>query len=361
MNYETSIRIRDREIALDQPTYFIADIAANHDGDLGRAKRLVELAAEAGADAVKFQHFLAPRIVSDRGFRSLGGQIAHQAAWKKPVYEIYEQYEYDRTWDEPLIETARRCRVDWFTAPYDFAAIDAVAPKLDVFKIGSGEVTWIEALERVARKGKPVMLATGASSMADVERAVEAVLRHNRQLLLMQCNTNYTAAKGNFARINLNVLRSFALHWPGMPLGLSDHTHGHATVLGAIALGARAVEKHFTDDNDRAGPDHPFSMTPRSWREMVDRSRELEAALGDGVKRIEPNEVEAAVVQRRCIRFARDVEAGTVLRNEDVECLRPAPAGSLAPYELSSVLGRRVTADRRFGDAVYPADLEETR
>lgn len=350
--------IGTREIALDRPSYFIADIAANHDGDLERAKDLIRRAKDAGADAVKFQHFLAEKIVSDLGFRRLGGQMAHQAAWKKSVFEVYRQYSLNRDWDSTLVETARAAGIDWMTTPYDREAADAVADLLPAFKIGSGDVTWTESIEHIASKGKPVLLATGASALAEVERAVAAVLKHNPQLCLLQCNTNYTGSLENLRYVNLRVLQSYAVHWPGLPLGLSDHTPGHATVLGAIAFGARIVEKHFTDDSSRTGPDHGFSMTPATWREMVTRARELEAALGDGIKRIEENERDAAVVQRRCLRLARDLGAGAVITHDDLVALRPAPIGSFAPWEIDSVVGKRLKHARENGAELRVEDLE---
>jgi sialic acid synthase SpsE len=357
MRYATSFLIGTREIALDHPTYFIADIAANHDGDLARAKDLVALAKEAGADAVKFQHFAADKIVSDVGFRQLGAQIAHQASWGKSVFEVYRQYSIDRGWDRILVETARAAGIDWMTTPYDREAADAVAELLPAFKIGSGDITWLEAIEHIARKGKPVLLATGAAALAEVEAAVETVLAHNRCLCLLQCNTNYTGSLENLRHVNLRVLASYAVHWPGLPLGLSDHTPGHATALGAIALGARVIEKHFTDDTARAGPDHGFSMTPATWREMVLRARELEAALGDGIKRIESNEREAAIVQRRCLRLVRDLPAGTVLAREHLAALRPAPEGALPPSSIAAVLGRRLARARAAGTELRWSDL----
>ena len=122
----------------------------------------------------------------------------------------------------------------------------------------------------IAQKGKPVLLATGAATMEDVERAVATVLAYNRKLVLLQCNTNYTGSLENFRFINLRVLETYTIRYPHMVLGLSDHTPGHSAVLGAIALGARVIEKHFTDDNRRIGPDHSFAMNPRTWREMID-------------------------------------------------------------------------------------------
>jgi N-acetylneuraminate synthase len=203
------------------------------------------------------------------------------------------------------------------------------------------------------------MLATGASSMEDVERAVNAITDCNPQIVLMQCNTNYTGSLENFHFVNLRVLSTYAAKWPGMILGLSDHTPGHATVLGAVALGARVVEKHFTDDNHRPGPDHAFSMTPATWREMVDRSRELEASLGDGIKRVEGNEKETVVLQRRCLRMTGAREAGHVLGIADLEALRPAPVGALEPYRLEEMIGRPLQKAKGVGEALYIEDLGE--
>lgn len=358
MQYDSAIHILGREIAIDQPSYFVADIAANHDGDLERAKQLIWQAKEAGADAAKFQHFKAEKIVSDVGFRKLGGQLSHQAAWKKPVFEVYRDYECNRDWNVALIETAKAAGIDFLTTPYDTEAVDLLDAHLPAYKIGSGDITWTDFIEYVAQRGKPLMLASGASDINDVERAVAAALKHNRQLVLMQCNTNYTGSLENFRFINLRVLQAYALKYPGMVLGLSDHSPGHATVLGAIALGARVIEKHFTDDNSRTGPDHSFSMTPATWREMVERSRELEAAMGDGVKRVEENERQTAVLQQRCLRLTRDLPAGSVLSAADLEALRPAPAEGLRPYELATALGRKLRVERKQGEALCYTDLE---
>jgi sialic acid synthase SpsE len=361
MNYETRLKIGERMLAIDCPSYFIADIAANHDGDLQRAKDLIRRAKDAGADAAKFQHFDAPKIVSDYGFRNLPVPQTHQSKWDKPIFEVYKQYSINNDWNQTLWETAREVGIDWMTTPYDKEATDRVVDLLPAFKIGSGDLTWLESVAHIASKGKPVFLATGASDFAEVEEAVETILAINRQLCLLQCNTNYTGELENFTYINLRVLQTYARHWPGMPLGLSDHTPGHATVLGAIALGARAIEKHFTDDTARKGPDHGFSMDPVTWREMVDRARELENALGDGIKRVEKNELETAIVQRRSIRLKRDLSAGTILQSDHLVSLRPAPAGSIAPSRIRTVLGRRLVRDKVQGSELRLDDLAEAK
>ena len=163
-------------------------------------------------------------------------------------------------------------------------------PYVPAYKIGSGDIDWLEMLEHMARKGKPVILATGASDHRRGAARVHTILAINPQLVLMQCNTNYTASLENFDHIHLNVLKTYAAMFPEVILGLSDHTHGHATVLGAVALGARVIEKHFTDDNSREGPDHNFAMNPRTWAEMVEHTRQLERALGSADKFVAGNE-----------------------------------------------------------------------
>lgn len=357
MNYAEKLLVDNREIGLGCPAYFIADLASNHDRDIERAKHLIGLAARAGADAVKFQHFLAKDIVSDQGFRSLGAQTSHQAAWSRPVYEVYESNELPRDWTEELAACAAGAGVHFLTTPYDAEAVSLTSPFVAAFKVGSGDITFAPLLEVIAAEQKPVLLATGASDDAEVVRAVELLLRINPQLCVMQCNTNYTGSLENFRFVNLRVLHRFAQRWPGMPLGLSDHTPGHATVLGAVTLGARAIEKHFTDDRGREGPDHAFSMDPEGWSDMVERVRELEASLGDGVKRVEANERETAVVQRRSLRVRHDLCAGSVVTEEDVVSLRPAPQGSIAPVDLGAVLGKTLNRDLAAGECVSEADL----
>jgi len=358
MRYNSSININGRGIDITSPVYFVADIAANHNGDLDTARRLIWLAKEAGADAVKFQHFLADKIVSDYGFLHLGAQASHQAKWQKSVYETYKGAEFNRDWNQVLAEEAKKAEIDYFTSPYDFAAVESIDSFVPAYKIGSGDVTWLELIEFISKRGKPVMVATGASAMWEVEQAVDSVLRYNPNIILMQCNTNYTGDLENFKYINLNVLRSYAVRYPGMVLGLSDHTHGHATVLGAIALGARVIEKHFTSDNNQVGPDHAFSMNPKSWREMVNRSRELEKALGTGVKIVEENEEETVVLQRRAVRVREDLPIGTSITMEMLEELRPAPRDAVFPYEKESIIGKRLIVKKEQGDYLKLSDME---
>ena len=351
------IRIGKHVIGENHPTYFIADIAANHDGSLERAKMLIRLASKAGADAAKFQNFSAPKIVSDYGFRSLGGQQSHQAKWKKSVFEVYSDASISFDWSPELKKTCDEAGIDYFSSPYDFDAIDRLEAYMPAYKVGSGEIDWLEALERMASKGKPVILATGAATIGEVQRAVHAILRINSQLVLMQCNTNYTASLENFQYINLRVLETYRQMFPQVVLGLSDHTPGHATVLGAVTLGARAIEKHFTDDNSREGPDHAFAMNPQSWAEMVENTRRLEKALGSGDKKIEDNEKDTSVIQRRCIRAADDIPAGREITRDLLDVLRPATPGGIKPDQIENVLGKHAVASIPAGKEIRWTDL----
>ena len=193
-----TLKIGKRIIGEGQPLYFIADIAANHDGDIDRAFKLIELAKEAGADAAKFQNFKAGKIVSKEGFESLGQKLSHQKTWKKSVYEMYEDASVSDDWTPLLKKKCDEVGIDYFTSPYDFHSVDMVDPFVDVYKIGSGDVSWPEIQEYIAKKGKPVIIATGASELEDVKRAMHTLMKHTRDIVLMQCNTNYTASLANF-------------------------------------------------------------------------------------------------------------------------------------------------------------------
>jgi N-acetylneuraminate synthase len=175
----------------------------------------------------------------------------------------------------------------------------------------------------------------------------------------MQCNTNYTASIKNFDHINLRVLETFRVMFPEIILGLSDHTFVPTTVLGAVALGARVIEKHFTDDNDRVGPDHPFSMIPKTWRDMVDRTRELERAMGSSDKQVGKNEQETVIIQRRCLRAARDIKMGERVTREMIAVLRPAVTGAIYPYEVDQVIGTKAVKDIASGEELRWVDLTE--
>lgn len=359
MKYNDRFNIGKHRIGISDPTYFIADIAANHDGDLDRAKELIFLAKESGSHCAKFQHFKANKIVSNFGFSTMSkDQMSHQAGWHKSVSEIYDDYHTKREWNEELIKTCKDVDIEFMTTPYDHEAIEDLIDNVNAIKIGSGDITYTKFLGDISKLNKPMLIATGASDIEEVISAVDTVLKENNNICLMQCNTNYTGSLENFRYVNLNVLKTFSTIYPNMPLGFSDHTPGHSAVLGAIALGARIVEKHFTDDNSRVGPDHHFALNPVTWREMVDRSNELQISLGNGVKSIEINEQDTVIIQRRAIRVVRDIKKGECLTSEDIEFLRPCPTDAVSPQEYESVLGKPLQENKLSGDYLKNNDFK---
>ena len=351
-------KVGNQWIGDGHPVYFIADIAANHDGDLDRALELIHLAKEAGADAAKFQNFEAKKIVSDYGFKSLGGQQSHQSSWTKSVFEVYDDASVPFDWTPILKAECDKVGIAYFSSPYDFENIDKLYDYMPAYKAGSGLMSYPQAMMAMAEKDKPFMLSTGACDIGNVAQVMRMVSKVNPHIVLMQCNTNYTASDENYDHLNINVLKTYATMFPDVILGLSDHTHSNAPVVGAVALGAKVIERHFTDSNDREGPDHKFAMNPTTWRAMVDEVRILERTLGSADKFVTPNEKETMVLQRRCLRAARAIKAGETFTMDMVEALRPAVPGAVAPFELDDVVGKVSKVDMAFGQELRWHEIE---
>ena len=334
----------------DKP-YHVADIGANHDGSLERALMLIELAAECGANAAKFQNYTADGLVSKKGFS--GEQKGHQKNWTKSVWQTYNDASTPLEWTEQLKRRCDACGIDYFTSPYEIEIVDYVDKFVDIYKIGSGDITFKEIVKHIAAKNKPVILATGAATLAEVMQAV--LWLEDVPLVLMQCNTNYTATAENMKHINLNVLKRYREIYPAIKLGLSDHTFGHTTAVGAVALGATVIEKHFTDDRQRPGNDHSFAMMPDEWADMVRACNEVFYALGDGEKRIQDNEKESSYVQRRGLRYNKPLAAGDRIQPEDLVALRPEQG--ISPADIDVVIGGLMVKDVDVDDPVMAGDF----
>ena len=322
-------------------TYFIAEIGSNFDGSLSRAKELIRLASQCGANAAKFQHYTANTLVSSQGFESLDNN-SHQAKWKDSVFETYDKASLDVDWTEELYQCCKNHNLDFLTSPYSKDLLEKTIKYVPFVKIGSGDISDIDFLKYASSFGKPVALATGASSMTDVERAVEA-LDSCVPICLMQCNTNYESIDDHDQYQNISVLTTYKQKWPNLFLGLSCHMKTDLTVTTAVALGANVIEKHFTDDNTRIGPDHGFALSPDEFKNMVANVRVVERILGDGVKKIEPNELSSYPAQRRGIVAARDLKPGHILEKDDLIFLRPYTKTSFHPYESTKIIGHALT------------------
>jgi len=340
------IKIGNRWIGEGEPAYIIAEIGSNFDGSIERAKALIDLAKECGADCAKFQCFTADKIVSKETFDKI--KVGFQSKWKKSVYEVYQGAEFPRDWHKELYDYTVSQGLDFMSAPYDFEAVDIIdALGVPAMKIGSGDITWLEIIEYIAKKGKPVILGTGSSTVAEIEEAVKTIRKAgNNDIVLLQCVTNYPSS---FESANIRAMKAMGETFDTL-VGYSDHTPGSVVPLGAVALGGCVIEKHFTDDKTRPGPDHPFAMDGKDFKEMVDSIRTLEKALGSPVKDLYEEEGTTVIIQRRCLRAARNITAGEKLTGDMVDVLRPSDEKGLLPKFRDVIIGREVKTEMKKGD-----------
>jgi N-acetylneuraminate synthase len=318
-------------------TFVIAEAGVNHNGDPALARVLVDVAVAAGADAVKFQTFRVDRLLT-RGAAKAEYQQRTTGS-EQSQYDMLAQLELSPGDHETLFAHCARAGIEFMSTPFDPESARFLK-RLGVrrLKISSGDVTNLPLLEVAGSLGLPVILSTGMADIGEVEAAV-ATLRAAGvpDLALLQCVSNYPADP---ALTNLRAMDTLARTF-GTPIGLSDHSIGLTVAIAAVARGAAYLEKHFTLDRSLPGPDHQASLLPDELRALVAAVREVESALGDGVKRPAPSELPVRDVARKSLVAARDLPAGTVLRREDLDVLRPGIG--LSPAALPTVLGRRTT------------------
>ena len=350
--FSKNFKIDGRSVGEGAPAYFIAEIGANFDGSLKKAKEYAREAKRVGADCVKIQTFKAARIVSREGFASMQLKGVH-GSWKRPVDEVFKEVEFPREWHKEFFEYCWKIGITPSTAAYDYEGVDLVDKiGIQFYKIGSGDITWLEMVEYIARKGKPLMLATGASTLAEVKDAVDVIRKTgNKKLVLMQCITNYPS---KFGSANINVLNTYREKF-GAILGYSDHTPGDVVPLGSVALGAKVIEKHFTFDRKLKGPDHPHSMEPQEFADMVRRVRDLEAALGSSKKEVVAEESETVIVQRRGLTATKDLVKGARLKKTDIIELRPALG--IYPKYKDAVVGKTLKKSLKAGTPIRWEDI----
>lgn len=362
MAFAQTIKIGKHLVGVGHSAYVIAELGSNFDGSLARAKKLAKLAKEAGADAFKIQNFVAPKIVSAEGFKNL--QVAFQAKWDKPVVEVYKAAEFPRQWLKTLSDYCRKIGIDFFSAPYDTEAVDLLEKiHVPVHKLGAGEVDDLEFIEYVAKTKKPVILSVGAATLDEIAQATATVRKAgNDKLIILQCVTNYPSpiADANIQamveiRKKFNVLVGYSDHTIGKEGGADDPLGGLTVPLGAVALGACVIEKHVTDDRRRKGPDHPFALTMPELKQMIQGIRAMEAALGDGKKRVMPSEKQTVIIQRRGMYAARDIKKGQRITRDMIVYLRPAVG--LRPPMIQKVVGKKAKRDIKATHPMYEKDV----
>lgn len=330
------IRVADNKwIGKGEPVFIIAEVGVNHNGDISLAKRLVEVAAKAGADAVKFQTFKAENVVT---------KTAPKAEYQRETtdiansqFEMLKRLELSKQDFAELKDYCDQRGIIFMSTPHDQESIDVLDQLgISIFKIGSGDITNLPYLQYMARKGKPMILSTGIATLGEIEEAVETILgAGNKELILLHCVSSYPA---DVEECNLRAIQTLENAFQ-LPVGFSDHTLGIEVSLAAVALGACVIEKHFTLDRTLPGPDHKASLEPAELAQLIQGIRAVEKALGDGLKRPSPKELKNRAIIRKSLVAACNIPAGTIILDSMITIKRPGTG--LAPKFKAEVVGRR--------------------
>jgi N,N'-diacetyllegionaminate synthase len=343
-SFERSLAIGGRRVGPNEPAYVIAEAGANHNRDLGIAKQLIDVAADAGADAVKFQTYTGSALYSTKTPRF------EYLKDERPPTELLDAIALPREWQPELAAHATSRGIAFFSTPFDAAAVDSLAEiGVPAMKIASFELVDLPLIRHAASVGVPVILSTGMATYGEIEDALGAVSEAgNRNVALLRCASLYPAPA---EIMNLRAMKTMREAF-GVPVGLSDHTTGIAIAVGAAALGAELIEKHFTLSREMEGPDHPFALEPDELRAMIVGVREVEVALGNG--RLEgPSEAEAKEMYRlgrRSVVAAVAIPSGTTIARDMLTTKRPGYG--IKPKHLDLLVGRPARVDIEADDVI---------
>ena len=322
-------------------TFIIAEAGVNHNGSLELAKRLVDVAVEAGADVVKFQTFKTEMVVTRNAPRA-----AYQntnTGNNESQFEMIKKLELSETDHDILFEYCEEKKIEFLSTAFDHASIELLTKyKLDVFKIPSGEITNLPYLKRIASLGKKIILSTGKSNLGESEQAIEVLTMNGvlrSQITVLHCNTEYPSP---FEDVNLNAMISIKNAFK-VDIGYSDHTPGIEVPIAAVALGATVIEKHFTLDKNLPGPDHKASLNPGELKAMIRSIRNRELAMGNGIKQASTSERKNIAIARRSIHLAYAMKAGHILQESDLIMKRPGDG--ISPMKIHEVVGRELSHD----------------
>jgi len=343
--------VGDRRVGPDEPAFVVAEAGSNHNGDLGIAKELIDVAAEAGADAVKFQTFRAEDLYVEGS-----GEVEYLED-DRSIYEIIESMEMPYEWIPELHGYCLERGVQFMSTPFDERSAEELADYVPAWKVASYTSSHHPFLRHLAGTDKPIVMSTGAHELAEVRESVQALQDAGcEELVLLQCVAAYPTP---LSEINVRVVRTLREEL-GVPSGLSDHTLDPVTApAAAVALGASVVEKHFTLDKSMEGPDHQFALEPAELDAMVTAIRDAESALGSGEKRVLEVEEELYRKARRGIHAVRDIEAGTVITERDVKVLRPGKHDrGLDPKFYDEVVESTAARDIRADEGIQWEDLD---
>lgn len=319
----------------------IAEAGVNHNGDIDMAKKLIDVAAEAGADLVKFQTFNADRLVTESASKADYQKLAGGA--NESQHAMLRNLELTEAMHHELIAHCALNGIGFFSTGFDIESIDMlVSFGQELFKIPSGEITNLPYLRHIGKLGKEVILSTGMSSMDEIESAIKALEESGTpraRITVLHCTSAYPAPMSD---INLHAMQSIRTKF-GVNVGYSDHTLGIEISLAAVALGATVIEKHFTLDRTLPGPDHKASLEPRELKSMIEGIRNIEVALGDGVKRVMPSEVNNLEVIRKSIVASREIKKDEPFSTNNLATKRAGKG--ISPMQWEDVLGKTAIRD----------------
>jgi N,N'-diacetyllegionaminate synthase len=322
-------------------TLIIAEAGVNHNGDLATARRLIDVAAEAGADLVKFQTFSADRLVT--GYAGKAGYQTLTTDVDESQFDMIRRLELTRDMHEALIAHCKSRGIRFFSSAFDSYGVDLLVELgIDRFKIPSGEITNLPYLRHVGRYGKPVILSTGMATLGEIEAALDTLEQsgtRRERLTVLHCNTEYPTP---MADVNLRAMLAIRDAF-GVAVGYSDHTLGIEVAIAAVALGATVIEKHFTLDRAMRGPDHKASLEPDELKAMVSAIRNIEQAMGDGIKRPSASEAKNRLAARKSLVAARAIRAGELFSEVNLAVKRPG--AGLSPMRWDDVIGRKAPRD----------------
>lgn len=347
------VTIDGRRVGDGAPAFIVAEVGVNHNGDTDTALAMVDAIADAGADCVKFQTFSAEEFVSNPD--DTYEYISQGKVVKESMLEMFRRLELKREEFRRLFDHARRRGLIAMSTPTDRDAVDLLEEiGVGAYKVGSDDLVYSPFLDYVASKGKPVIISAGMATAKDVERAVSTIrATGNDQVIVLHCVSEYPTPPGNVNLRKIGALRELVQG----PVGFSDHSQGIVAAMGAVALGACFIEKHFTLDRNMPGPDHRFSADPDELTRLVAGIRELEMTLGHDDLVPTEAEIEMAKLARRSIVAAADLPEGHVLGEKDLAFQRPGTG--LYPYHMDIVLGRRLGKSHTKGQQILLANLED--
>ncbi|MEM5558203.1 N-acetylneuraminate synthase family protein [Aliarcobacter cryaerophilus] len=338
------IKIEDRLISNDSPTFIVAEVGANHNGDLELAKRSIEAAVECGVDAVKFQTYTTEELLSNKNGIVVYGKKGKEVS--ETVEKMFDRVTLKREFHKEIYNYAKSKGLICFSTPF---SVDGVSflEKLDnpIYKIASSDINYVDMLEVIGATKKPVFLSTGKCTLSDMDMAIELLQKSGTtNLCLLHCVANYPSKMEN---MNLNVIKTLKQMYPEFIIGFSDHSLGITASLGAVCFGAKIIEKHFTIDKNLEGPDHWFSMDPNDMKNLVKGIRDLEVAFGTQRKFLAQNEIPEKYWATRSLHINKDLNAGDIITKEDLNMLRPGYG--ISPFDRDKVIGIKLEKDIKKG------------